>query len=86
MCRRGHLASLEEGALIAGVSRRRVMAWLDAAGIDLKRKRAAFLNKHRRRAIEQCEGKRTRRKPTRAQLRVAAERAKEQWDRYKVRL
>jgi hypothetical protein len=75
LCRRGMLASLAEGALIAGVNRRRVMAWLDAAGLECRRSRLAYVAKMRTRAVDQCEGKPTRKAMTQAQRRAMADRA-----------
>lgn len=79
--RRGDLCTLEEGALIAAVSRRRVMAWLNAAGIDHRRTRALFVAKHRSRAVDQSEGKPPKRRLTKPQMRAIADRAKAEWDR-----
>jgi hypothetical protein len=78
--RRGEFATLEEGAMVAGVSRRRVMAWLAAEGIDWKLARARWVAKHRSRALDECEGK-TVRRPSKRDLRLRAAAAKAQWDK-----
>ena len=80
MYRRGELGTLEDGAMVAGVSRRRIMAWLVAAGIDWKQRHAHFLAKHRRRALDRHEGKPTPRRLTKRQLRARATKAKAEWD------
>jgi hypothetical protein len=77
--RRGELATLEEGATIASVSRSRVLAWLRVAGIDWKRSRLAFVARHRTRAAAQAEGI-TLRRPSKRMLRLIGERAKREWD------
>lgn len=79
--RRGELGTLEEGAIIGGVSRRRVMAWLETSGIDWQAARLRFIAKHRRRAVEQHEGKPAKAAVSKKVLRARAKRAKAQWDR-----
>jgi hypothetical protein len=71
--RRGELATLAEGAWIAGVTRARVLAWLTAAGIDWKATRQQRIAKMRRGAVASSAGK-TSRRPTKAEQRAFAER------------
>lgn len=78
--RRGALASLEEGALVAGVSRVTVRTWLLAARIDWRAQRSRFIARHRRRAVMVSEGRIVRR-PTKGELHRQADQAKAQWDR-----
>lgn len=80
MYRRGHLATLDEGALIAGVARSRVLAWLRTAGIDWRAARWRWVAKQRYRAVALDEGRKLRR-PTKQDLRRTADWAKQQWDR-----
>lgn len=79
--RRGELATLEEGALIAGVTRRRVLAWLHEAGIDWRAARLHFIARARTRDIEASEGKRARRRPTKTEMHRACDDAKAEWDK-----
>lgn len=78
--RRGMLATLEEGALVAGVTRAAVLAWVKARGIDWRRERQRYLAKERTRAVMASEGKRQRRR-TKSELRSIADDAKAKWDR-----
>lgn len=77
--RRGMLATLDEGALIAGVTRGAVLAWLRAKGINWRRERQRYLAKERTRAVLAAEGK-PRRRRTKAELRTIADNAKVKWD------
>lgn len=77
---RGALATLEEGASIASVTRSRVRAWLHTAGIDWMRARLHFVARHRTRGVAICEGRKVRR-PSKRQQRMEAARAKRQWDK-----
>jgi hypothetical protein len=77
---RGELATLEEGALIAAVTRSRVRAWLHAAGIDWIARRQWFIASHRARGVAVNEGRRPRR-PTKREMRRLADQAKRKWDR-----
>lgn len=78
--RRGVLASLEEGALVASVSRVTVRAWLIAAGIDWTRERERFLARHRSGALAQSEGRKLKRR-TKAEMRELGARAVKAWTR-----
>lgn len=77
---RGALATLEEGATIASVTRSRVRVWLRAAGIDWMRTRLHFVARHRSQAVAVCEGRKVLR-PSKRQQRREAERAKRKWDK-----
>lgn len=77
---RGELATLEEGASIAGVARFTVGRWLHAAGVNWQNARLHFLARHRARAVATCEGRKVHR-PTKRQQRLEAARAKRQWDK-----
>lgn len=76
--RRGELATLEEGALIADTSRGRIAAWLEAAGIDWVRERQRFVASKRQRAQESVAGK-VRKRPSKAQQRAQAQRLVEEF-------
>lgn len=76
---RGTLASLDEGAMVAGVDRSTVMRWLRAERIDWKAKRLQFLAKQRNKAVLISEGK-TVARPSKQELRRQAEEAKAKWD------
>lgn len=78
--RRGELSTLEEGALVAGVTRSAIRAWLRSAGVDWMRSRAHYVARHRARAVAVCEGRKVRR-PSKAQMRRDGELAKAKWDR-----
>lgn len=78
--RRGELATLGEGAVVAGVSRACVHAWLKAEGVEWHRNREHRLARLRRHAVAAAEG-RTLRRPTKAEMRREGERAKREWDR-----
>lgn len=77
---RGALATLEEGATIASVTRSRVRAWLHAAGLDWMRARLHFVARHRTQAVALCEGRKVHR-PSKRQQRMEAARAKRKWDK-----
>lgn len=81
---RGELASLEEGAIIAGVSRVTIRRWLVEAKIDWRRTRELFLAKHRRRAVAKANGRESVR-PTKEQQHDIASRAQAEWDRRRGR-
>lgn len=76
---RGTLATLQEGALVAGVDRTTVERWLKAAGIDWKANRLRYLVKQHRKAVMLSEGK-TVRRPSKQEMRERATRAKQEWD------
>lgn len=78
--RRGELATLQEGALVAGVSRQRVLMLLRAAGVDWQRARMVYVARQRTRAVMVAEGKAVKRQ-TRRELRLQAEHAKTIWDK-----
>lgn len=80
MYRRGELATLDEGAMIAGVARATVLAWLRYDRIDWKAARARFIAKHRTRAVNVAEGRKHRR-PTKAELHRICDEAKAEWDK-----
>lgn len=71
--RRGELATLDEGALLADVSRQRVRAWLAAAGIRWEIERQRFLAKQRSRIADAAAGI-TRRRPSKSDMRRTIER------------
>lgn len=77
---RGTLASLDEGAIVAGVERSTVMRWLKSAGIDWKASRLRYLVKQHTRAVMLSEGK-TVKRPTKQELRRQADEAKAKWDK-----
>lgn len=77
---RGHLATLEEGALVAGVNRITVLRWLKAAGIDWHRTRKRFLVQSRVRCVAAGEGRKVRR-PSKREMSRLATRLKQDWDR-----
>jgi hypothetical protein len=80
LARRGEIASLEEAALIADVTRDTVRRWLNLAGIDWRKARAARIVKHRERTFAILQGKPARKRLTKDQQRAIAERAKKAWD------
>ncbi len=82
--RRGELATLEEGALVAGVTRSAIRAWLRTVGVDWMRARAHYVARQRSRAIAAAEGRIVRR-PSKAALRREAELLKAKWDREHAR-
>jgi hypothetical protein len=75
--RRGQLATLHEGALIAGVSRSRVHAWLRVEGINWVRQRQSFVAMHMAHASLPLE----RRKGSHLKKKARAESAKAEWNR-----
>lgn len=81
LARRGDIASLDEAALIADVTRATVHRWLTIAGIDWRKARSARIGKHRERALAILEGKPPRKKLTKAQQRALGERALQSWIR-----
>lgn len=76
---RGTLASLDEGAIVAGVERSTVLRWLRADGIDWKASRLRYLAGQHRKAVMISEGK-TVRRPSKQEQRERATRAKQEWD------
>lgn len=81
LARRGEIASLDEAATIASVSRDTVRRWLVLAGVDWKRVRLHRIAKLATRANEIKDGKPARAKLTKAQMRAIAERAVRAWTR-----
>jgi hypothetical protein len=77
---RGHLASLDEGAIVAGVDRSTVLRWLKAERIDWKANRLRYLAGQRNKAVRISEGKSVRR-PSKQEQRRRADEAKAKWDR-----
>lgn len=77
---RGQLATLEEGAVIAGVNRLTVLRWLQSAGVDWRAKRREFVGRLRFRCIAISKGRKQRRL-TKAELRRIADAAKRTWDK-----
>lgn len=71
--KRGELVTLDEGALVGGVTRACVHAWLKAAGIDWRRSREHRLARHRSAAVAAVEGRRSKRM-SKAQMRAEGER------------
>lgn len=67
--RQGRLATLQEGAWIAAVTRQRIMAWLAAEGIDHQATRKRYLAQIKHRADMYAAGKRPKRQ-TKAQARA----------------
>lgn len=76
---RGELATLDEGATIAEVTRATVLRWLVAADLDWRATRLRFLARHHSRAVAASEGRKVRR-PSKQQLRRLADKAKRDWD------
>jgi hypothetical protein len=77
---RGLLATLQDGAIVAGVTRARVRAWLKASGLNWQASRLRFLARQRRKAVLVAEGKWVAR-PSKKWMRRQAEQAKAEWDR-----
>lgn len=77
---RGHLASLDEGAIVAGVDRSTVLRWLKAERINWRANRLRYLAQQRNRAVKISEGKSVRR-PSKQDLRRIATQAKIKWDK-----
>lgn len=69
--RRGTLATLAEGAWLAGVTRPLVLRWLRAARIDWKAARQRYIAELRRRAAAIASGKPVKRR-TKAEMRSKA--------------
>lgn len=76
---RGHLSTLAEGALVAGVSKPTLMRWLDAVGVDWQAARLRYLAGQRRKAVMVTDGKSVKR-PSKQEQRNRATRAKQEWD------
>ena len=76
--RRGDLATLEEGALIAGVTRMTVRRWLVDAGIDWKLTRGRYIAKLRSRGIDASQGV-VRRRPHKRQQSAMVKRKTREW-------
>lgn len=72
--RRGELASVREGMVVAGVPRQTIHRWLREAGLDLKRCRLRWLARQHERAERQAD-QRPRLRPSRHRMRQRAERA-----------
>lgn len=81
LARRGEIASLDEAALIADVTRQTVRRWLALAGVDWRKQRAARIVKHRERTFAIMAGKPKRKRLTKAQMRAIADRAVKVWTR-----
>jgi hypothetical protein len=77
---RGTLATLQEGALVAGADRTTVERWLKAAGIDWRANRLRYVVKQHRKAVMLSEGK-TVKRPSKQELRRQADEAKAKWDK-----
>ena len=80
MARRGDLASLDEGAIIAGVTKATVRRWLIDAHIDWRLTRRQWLAKRHLRCEDWANGRPPPRKPTKEEQHARASRAKAQWD------
>lgn len=77
---RGALATLQEGALVAGVDRTTVERWLKAANIDWRANRLRYIVQQHRRAVMVSEGK-TVKRPSKREMRRQADEAKAKWDK-----
>lgn len=77
---RGYLSSLDEGAIVAGVTKHTVRRWLVAAGIDWRATRLRYLAASRARCVAASEGKRVHR-PSKREMRRLAAKAKQDWDK-----
>lgn len=77
---RGLLATLQDGAIVAGVTKARVRAWLKASGLNWQQSRLRFLARQRRKAVLVAEGKWVAR-PSKKWMRRQAEIAKTEWDK-----
>lgn len=73
--RRGQLATIAEGAVMATVRRQTVARWLREAGIDIALTRGRFLIMLRKRAQRIAEGKPPLRRRTKAEWRQIGEKA-----------
>lgn len=81
LARRGEIASLDEAATVARVSRHTVRRWLILAGIDWQRARLHRVAKFMTRAAAIEDGKAPRQRLTKAQQREIADRAVQSWIR-----
>jgi hypothetical protein len=79
--RRGDLVNVREAVLICDASRQAISKWVKAAGIDLEASRMAYIARQRSRAQLIAEGKPPRRRPTKREMRAAADQALEAWNR-----
>lgn len=77
---RGHLASLDEGAIVAGVDRSTILRWLKSERIDWKTNRLRYLVGQHTRAVRISEGKSVKR-PTKKEMHLEADRLKREWDK-----
>lgn len=80
---RGELATLEEGALVAGVTRSAIRAWLRSAGLDWMARRLHRIARLRAVAVAVAEGRRVKRL-SKAQMRREGEIAKAKWDKHEL--
>lgn len=78
---RGELASLQEGATVAGVKKQSVARWLAEEQINWQISRAQFLARKHEGGYRWLDGKPPIRKPSKRFLRLRAKRAKQEWDR-----
>lgn len=76
---RGELASLAEGAEVAGVSRVTVLKWLRSRQVNWKKQRQLWLARHGAIANARADG-RAQKRLTKAEKREIAARAKREWD------
>lgn len=77
---RGYLASLDEGAMVAGVDRSTVLRWLRAERIDWQANRIRYLAGQRNKAVRISEGKSVKR-PSKKEQHLEADRLKREWDK-----
>lgn len=77
---RGHLSSLAEGAIVAGVSKPTLMRWLAAERVNWQANRLRYLAGQHRKAVMVTEGKSVKR-PSKQEQRKRADDAKAEWDR-----
>lgn len=76
---RGHLSSLAEGTIVAGVSKPTLMRWLEAERVSWQAHRLRYLAGMHRKAVMVSEGKSVKR-PSKQEQRERATRAKQEWD------
>ena len=77
---RGHLSSLGEGAIVAGVTKPTLLRWLAADRIDWQACRLRYLASQHRKAVMITEGKSVKR-PSKKEQHLEADRLKREWDK-----
>lgn len=78
---RGELASLQEGAAVAGVKKQSVSRWLADEQINWQIARSQYLARKHEGGYRWLIGKPPKQKPSKRFLRLRANRAKQEWDR-----